>query len=179
MTAIPGPFRELAISEVCMLRTVTLAMLLVSLGAAPAAAQQLSADGLSGVRLEAPLTVSLGALGTGQLMRGQSVGTIGLFGSNLTAVVHASPEAEHYARMFARDRAIGRPLLLAGAVALVGGFAAYVARGGQLGVGGREMAAIGLGAGATMYGAYRLGASRAALASSIAAFNRATMYRQP
>ncbi len=61
-----------------------------------------------------PLAVSLGPLGTGRIVEGGQVGSVGLFHSDLATVMAGSPAAARYARVFGRDQALGRPLVLLG-----------------------------------------------------------------
>lgn len=149
--------------------TLALAVVLLLVTGNSSNAQQPAPQAAAADRL---LQVNLGVLGTGRIVEGSSVGSVGLFHSDLATVVAGSPEAERYARVFARNQAIGRPLVLLGSAAIIGGFAAYVARAGQLGVGGREAAAIGLGTGVALYGANRLIVSQRALATALEVFNR-------
>ncbi len=149
-----------------MLRSARFAALALLLGAGSLAAQQLNAPPEA-----TPLRVTLGVLGTGKVVSTGAVGRIGLFHSDLAQVVGASPEATRLARIFARDEIIGRPLILAGTAAIVGGLAAYSARSGGVGMGGREMTAMALGTGALLYGADRLVAAQRALRGSLQVFN--------
>ncbi len=156
-----------------MSRALRLTAAALFLGATAAAAQlpapnaQVKATPNAGL-----LSVSLGPLGTGRIVESTPVGSIGLFHSDLAQVVSSSPEAEREARVFARDQMIGRPLVLLGGGAVVAGLAAYVGRGGSVGIGGREMAAVAIGTGGLMLGAARLAVSRTALARAVEIFNR-------
>lgn len=150
-----------------MTRSLSFALALVVATAGSAAAQAMAPASPPGEEL----TISLGPLATGSISRGENVGRIGLMGSDLQRVLQASPEAERYARLFTRDARIGRPLLLAGAGLVVGGLTAYVAHHGQLGMGGREIAAFGAGGVAFMLGADRLSASRRALRRAVDEYN--------
>ncbi len=151
-----------------MIRTLPFAVAAMLVATSAVAAQQMAAPSPESHRL----IVALGPLGTGKIMDSRPRGTIGLFHSDLAAVVKASPEAARAAREFNHEQAVGRPALLVGAIALVGGLAAYAGRGGAVGIGGREMSAVALGAGGIMLGAERLTLSRRALARAVAAFER-------
>lgn len=155
-----------------MFRSLSIAALALAFAGTAAAAQQMVAPNEQVKATPGQLTIALGPLGTGRIMERDRVGSIGLFHSDLAQVVSASPEAERAARVFARNQMIGRPTVLIGAIALVGGLAAYASRGGPVGIGGRELAAIAVGTGGLMYGADRLVVSRRALAEAIGAYNR-------
>lgn len=157
-----------------MIRSIPLAALALMLAGTAAAAQQMVSppEQMKATPGAYQLTVALGPLGTGKILERERVGTIGLFHSDLAQVVSTSPEAERAARVFARNQMIGRPTLLLGAIAVVGGLAAYASRSGAVGIGGREAAAIAVGAGGLMYGADRLVVSRRALSQAIGAYNR-------
>ena len=157
-----------------MNRSLSFALALVLATAVSAAAQAMAPEEDASARA---LVLSLGPLATGSVSQGTTVGHIGLFSSDLSRILASSPEAARYAQVFSRDSHIGRPLVLVGVGLVVGGLAAYVTRHGQLGMGGREIAAFGVGGVAMMYGADRLSASRRALRSAVDEYNRTSAER--